>query len=203
MKYLAVLCLAGVLLSGACVNHQPAVASRDSLPGIDSATKNDFFPVAGYLETEIMNVDSTPVALVCYRTSNNRTDSAFISPPEFNTLALQFLPPEIRDSGLEKNFTENSFVDKTTGSITFSYSPIDKNNALQRVDLQTVQGGRGQEVKSIYMEVRRKAGDSLILQKMLWASKRNFQIVTLTSIGGSEQQERQVKVVWDKGEEDE
>jgi hypothetical protein len=203
MKYLAVLCLAGVLLSGACVHHQPAVASHDSLPGSDSTPKNDFFPVADYLETEILNVDSTPVALVCYRTSNNRTDSAFISPSEFNTLALQFLPPEIRDGGLQRNFTENSFADKTTGSITFSYSPIDKNNALQRIDLQTVQGHRGQEVKSIYMEVRRKAGDSLMLQKMLWASKRNFQIVTLTSVGGSEQQERQVKVVWDKGEEDE
>jgi hypothetical protein len=163
MKYLAVLCLAGVLLSGACVHHQPAVASRDSLPGIDSTPKNNFFPVADYLETEILDVDSTPVALVCYRTSNNRTDSAFISPPEFNTLALQFLPSEIRDGALERNFTESSFVDKTTGSMTFSYSPIDKNNALQRVDVQTAQGSRAQEVKNIYMEIRRKTGDSLIV----------------------------------------
>ena len=102
-------------MSGACVNHQPAVVSHDSLPGADSAPKNSFFPVADYLETEILNVDSTPVALVCYRTSNNRTDSAFISPPEFNTLALQFLPSEIRDGALERNFTESSFGDKTTG----------------------------------------------------------------------------------------
>ena len=203
MKHFAVLCLAGTLLSGACVNHQPAVVSHDSLPGADSTPKNRFFPVADYLETEIMNVDSTPIALVRYRTGNHQTDSAFISPPEFNTLALQFLPPEIRDSALEKNFTECSFVDKTTGSMTFSYTPIDKDNALQRLDVQTAQGRNAQEVKSIYMEIRRKAGDSLILQKMLWAAKRNFQIVTLTSVRGSEQQERQVKVVWDKGEGDE
>jgi hypothetical protein len=185
------------------VSHQPAVPVQDSIPGIDSTQKNSFFPVAFYLQTEILNVDSTPVALVRYRTSNNRTDSAFISPPEFNSLALQFLPPEIRDGGLEKNFTESSFADKTTGSITFSYTPIDKNNPLLRVDVQTVPGPRAQEVKSIYMEIRRKAGDSLILQKMLWAAKRNFQIVTFTSVRGSEQQERQVKVVWDKGEGDE
>jgi hypothetical protein len=87
--------------------------------------------------------------------------------------------------------------------MTFSYTPIDKNNALQRLDVQTAQGRRAQEVKNIYMEILRKAGDSVILQKMLWAVKRNFQIVTLTSVRGGEQQERQVKVVWDKGEGDE
>ncbi len=203
MKYLAVLCLAGTLLSGACVNHQPAIASQDSIPGTDSTAKNSFFPVADYLQTEILNVDSTPVALVRYRVSNNQTDSAFISPPEFNTLALQFLPPEIRDGGLEKNFTESSFADKTTGSITFSYTPIDKNNPLLRVDVQTVPGHHAQEVKSIYMEIHRAAGDSVVLQKMLWTSKRNFQIVALTQLKGGGQQERQVKVVWDKGEGDE
>jgi hypothetical protein len=203
MKYLAVLCVAGALLSGACVSHQPAVPVHDSIPGTDSTQKNSFFPVADYLQTEILNVDSTPVALVRYRTSNNKTDSAFISQPEFNSLALQFLPPEIRDGGLEKNFTESSVADKTTGSITFSYTPVDKNNALQRVDVQTVPGHRAQEVKSIYMEIRRSAGDSLILQKMLWTSKRNFQIVALSQVKGGGEQERQVKVVWDKGEEDE
>ncbi len=203
MKYLAVLCLAGTLLSGACVNHQPTIASHDSIPGTDSSAKNSFFPVADYLQTEILNVDSTPVALVRYSVSNNKMDSAFISAPEFNTLALQFLPPEIRDGSLAKNFTESSFADKTTGSITFSYTPIDKSNPLLRVDVQTVQGRRAQEVKSIYMEIRRAAGDSLVLQKMLWTSKRNFQIVALTQLKGGGQQERQVKVVWDKGEEDE
>jgi hypothetical protein len=203
MKYLAALCLAGTLLSGACVSHQPAVPVHDSIPGTDSTQKNSFFPVADYLQTEILNVDSTPLALVRYRVSNGRTDSAFISPPEFNSLALQFLPPEIRDGALEKNFTEGSFADKTTGSITFSYTPIDKNNPVQRVDVQTVRGRNAQEVKSIYMEIHRAAGDSLVLQKMLWSSKRNFQIVALTQVKGGGQMERQVKVVWDMGEEDE
>jgi hypothetical protein len=203
MKYLAVLCLAGTLLSGACVNHQPKVSSSDSLPGTDSTPTNHFFPVADYIETEILNVDSTPVALVRYRTSNNQTDSAFISPPEFNSLALQFLPPEIRDGGLEKNFTESSFADKTTGSMTFSYTPIDKNNPIQRLDVQTAQGRRAQEVKNIYMEIHRTTGDSAVLQKMLWTSKRNFQIVALTQVKGGGGQTLQVKVVWDKGEEDE
>jgi hypothetical protein len=200
MKYLAVLCLAGTLLSGACVNHQPAVPVRDSIPSTDSTLKNNYFPVADYLQTEIMSVDSTPAAIVRFRTSGHKTDSAFISPPEFDKLASQFLPPEISDSSLEKNFTESSFADKTTGSITFSYTPIDKNNALRRVDVQTVQGSRAQEVKNIYMEIRRVTGDSVVLQKMLWAAKRKFQIVALTSVKGSEQQERQLRVVWgDRG----
>jgi hypothetical protein len=200
MKYLAVLCLAGTLLLGACVNHQPVVPVRDSIPSTDSIRKNNFFPVADYLQTEILTVDSTPAALVRYRTSGHQTDSAFISPPEFDKLALQFLPPEVRDTSLAQHFKESSFADKTTGSITFSYTPIDRDNALQRVDVQTAQGRNAQEVKNIYMEIRRVTGDSIVLQKMLWAAKRRFQIVTLTSIKGGQQQEQQLKVVWnDRG----
>lgn len=197
MKYLAVLCLAGTLLSGACVNHQPAIPVRDSTPDTDSTQKNNFFPVANYLQTEIQQVDSTPAALVRYRTNGHQTDSAFISPPEFNKLASQFLPPEVSDSSLEKNFTESSFADKTTASITFSYTPIDKDNVLQRVDVLTAQGKRAQEVKNIYMEIRRVTGDSVVLQKMLWAAQRKFQIVTLTSVKGVKQPEQQLRVVWD------
>jgi hypothetical protein len=200
MKYLAVLCLAGTLLSAACVNHQPAVPVHDSIPGTDPTEKNNFFPVADFLRTEILGVDSTPVALVRYRTSGHQTDSAFISPPEFDKLASQFLPSEVSDSALAKDFTESSFADKTTGSITFSYTPIDKDNALRRVDVQTAQGRQAQEVKNIYMETRRVTGDTVVLKKMLWAAKQRFQIVTLTNVKGGEQLEQQLKVVWgDRG----
>src|ERR1700743_3802373 len=112
MKYLAVSFLTGVLLS-ACVHPgQPAHNSQDSLPGSDSgAAKNTFFPVAEFLETEILAVDSMPLALKQFTVHKDKTDSVFLTVPQFNALALQFIPPEMRDDGLEKNFTESSFVD--------------------------------------------------------------------------------------------
>jgi len=199
MKYPVVLFVLGVSMLGACGHHaQPATSSKDSLPGSDSsAATNQFFPVDDYLEAQILSVDSMPTqAYWEYVTHDNRTDSSLITTADFNKLALQFLPPEIRDGGLNKNFTENSFMDKTTQTITFTYTPVNRDLPLQRVDVQTAPGVRDQEVKSIYLERNRTAGDSVILQKLLWRAKHSFQIMNLIRIKGKAPQEEQIRVVW-------
>lgn len=170
----------------------------------DSAdVSNPFFPVADYLESEILSVDSTPTALLKYVTHMGRTDSSFIGVPEFNALALQFLPVQLRDNHWDQHFTETSFSDKTTRSITFSYSPRDSGSEVQRVDVLTTPGLRAQEVRSIYVEQSHAAGDSFIVRKMLWKSRISFQIVTLLHVKGQSPDEQQVKVVWGSEEEDE
>jgi len=199
MKYLAFLLAVGMLFAACGHSSQPKVSAQQ-----DSAdASNPFFPVTDYLEAEILSVDSTPTALIKYVTHKGRTDSSFISVPEFNTLALQFLPPEIRDSHWERHFTETSFSDKATRTITFTYSPRDSSAEVQRVDVLTTPGRKAQEVRSIYIEQNHRAGDSVIMRKMLWKSKISFQIVTLTHVKGQHPDEQQVKVVWGSEEEDE
>lgn len=87
-------------------------------------------------------------------------------------------------------------MDKTTQTITFTYSPVSRDLPLQRVDVQTAPGVRAQHVKSVYMERTRVAGDSVILQKMLWNSKHSFQIVNLIRVKDKAPLEEQVRVVW-------
>jgi hypothetical protein len=175
MKYFVVLCLAGAFFSAACGNHQQPVnpSQQDSLQQTDSS-KNSFIPVAEFLETEILHVDSVPLALRKYTTVNGRTDSAFIEVPEFNRLALQFLPTGLHDGSFEKNFTETSFMDKSTRSIMFTYSTTIKDQPLRRVDVQTIAGNGSQKVKSIYLEKNRVSGDSLILEKLYWRAGKSF-----------------------------
>ncbi|HVU99011.1 MAG TPA: hypothetical protein VHE34_27505 [Puia sp.] len=205
MKFFIVLCLAGAALLGACSNHQqPATAASDTPARADSgATRNAFFPVADYLEAEIRSVDSAPLAKKMFTVRNGHTDSVFLELPEFNQLAFQFVPRELADSEFEKNFTETSFEDKATRSITFTYSPIGANTELQRVDVLTVPGTRSMEVKSVYLEKLRKSGDSVILQKMFWRAQRNFSIATLVHVKGIQAGEDQIRVVWDDSPEEE
>jgi len=195
MKSIAVLVLLAALLA-ACAGHRPSdPSSKDPLPGSDSPT-TAFFPVADYLESSILGIDSMPIALKKWVIRNHRRDSSFISVPEFNALALRFLPPEIRDKNLQKNFTESSFSDKTTQAVTFTYSPIDKELPLQRVDVVTAPGLNAQQVKSIYLERNRKAGDSVILEKLFWETGKSFQIITMVRIRNASPLEERVKVVW-------
>jgi hypothetical protein len=204
MKYFVFLPLAGAILLAACGSHrQPADSARkeqDSLVQADSA-KNAFFPVAEYLETEILHVDSVPLALRKYSVSNGKVDSAFIQVPEFNDLALQFLPAELHDGSFATNFTESSFMDKSTQSIMFTYSTKLSDHLLKRVDVQTVTGKGSQQVKSIYLEKKHGSGDSLILEKLYWRAGRSFQIVTMTAVKGKPPVEQQLKVVWGDEEE--
>ena len=199
MKYFAFILLSGAMATFSACGH--------SNPPEDTTTKdsvtNSYFPVADYLESEILYVDSTPTALWKYVTHKGKTDSGFIGVPEFNSLALQFLPPAIRDSGWERHFTETSFSDKTTRSITFTYAPRDTGQGVQRVDVRTTPGLRAQEVRTVYVEQTRRSGDSLIVQKMLWTSKISFQIVTMISVKGQTRDEQQVKVVWGAEQENE
>jgi hypothetical protein len=207
MKYPVVLVhlLFVTLLSFSSCGHRAATStpSQDSVAAKDSSVaKNQFFPVDDYLEAEILSVDSMPMAFWKYVTHDNRTDSSLITSGDFNTLALQFLPPEIRDGGLNKNFTESSFADRATQSITFTYSPVDKTLPLQRVDVLTTPGIRAQEVKSIYMERNHTAGDSVILQKLLWRAKHGFTIVNQMRVKGQAPKEEQVRVSWAGDEEE-
>jgi hypothetical protein len=201
MKYFVLLCLSGAIFLTSCRNHQQSAdtSKQDSLSQADSG-RNAYLPVATYLETEILHVDSVPLALRRYRTFNGRTDSAFIQVPEFNQLALQFLPTELHDGSFEKNFTESSFADQSTQSIMFTYSTKVPDQSLRRVDVQTVSGNGRQKVQSIYLEKKHISGDSLILEKMYWRTGKSFQIVTMTAVKGKPPVEQQLKVVWDDEE---
>ena len=152
-----------------------------------------------------MRVDSIPRAMTKYTTRDGKTDSGYIQLSEFNKLALQFLLPEFKDGSFEKNFTETAFMDKSTQSVTFTYSTDNKDLSLQRADVQTTPttGARANQVRSIYLEKSRVSGDSVILQKMYWQAGRNFSVVSLIRVKGQTPIQQQLRVVWDTDEDNE
>ena len=207
MKHFFIVVLAGgSLFWSACGSPvkppSNTAADADSVARKDSMS-NAFFPVGDYLRTEILRVDSTPVAITRYTVQQDRKDSAFISPAEFNKLAAAFLLPEFVDGSFEKKYQESSFMDKVTRSSTFTYSTTERSLPLQRVDVVTIPGNTSYRVKSIYLEKSFVSGDTVVMQKMYWKAGRNFQIITQTNVHGKPAADRQLKVVWDIGEDEE
>jgi hypothetical protein len=198
MKYFA-LFFSGAVLLCACSNpKQPATSQNDSAAHSESgAARPHFFPVAEFLEGEILHTDSALVALKKFTIINGHTDSAFIQVPEFNQLALEFVPRELADSTFEKNFTESAFQDRSTESVTLSYSTESPRTELQRVDVVTVPGVRNQRVKSVYLEKSHKSGDSVILKKLYWHTQRSLDIATITFVKGKQAAEEHIRVIWD------
>jgi hypothetical protein len=198
MKNFSAFFLAGsfavsLLLGSACGSHTspaPPAQKKDS-------TATAFLPVADYLRGEISYVDSTPLAIRKYTTRDNRADSSFIQQEEFNRLAKEFLTPELATDSFSKNFSENSFMDKTTGYLSFTYSTRDKTLPLQRVDVLAAPGASVDKVMSIYLEKVFPSGDTVVRKKMFWQTVRSFLIFTSRQLPGKAPLENQLKVVWE------
>ena len=193
MKNFSAFFLAGSLLMvTACgsPSSSPAVQKEDSV-------STSFLPVADYLLGEISYVDSTPLAIRKYTTLDNHEDSSFIEAAAFNQLAKEFLTPELAADSFARNFSENSFMDKTTGYLTFTYSARNKTQPLQRVDVFVAPGANADKVKSVYLEKTFPSGDTMVTKKMFWQTGRSFQVSTTHQLPGKAPQENQLKVVWE------
>src|SRR5580658_7744629 len=161
MKKFALAWLTGAwLLCAACGRHP----QTSSTPTTDTLSRPDtagtvFFPVADVIESEILQIDTIPVAIRKSITGNGHTDSGFIKPAEFHALAMQFVVPEFRNGQFQKDFTETSFIDNATRAATFTYSPTSRDLPLTRVDVVATPHGAEHEMKTIYMERTRVSGD--------------------------------------------
>ncbi|MDR3717050.1 MAG: hypothetical protein P4L51_29920 [Puia sp.] len=194
MKHLI---LTGALfLAIACHQKNSTNDVRAGKGGADSA-KKAFFPVLDYLNGEIAYVDSTPIAISKYNTEGTKTDSTFISPQEFHQLAQEFIAPELDSASFNREYEETSFMDETTKQLTLTYSTGNGKLTVQRVDVLARQTDDGaSKVSGIYLEKRENRHDTLVVKKMYWQPKKQFQVTTMAGPKGQDTRVRQLKVVW-------
>jgi hypothetical protein len=181
-----------------CSNNKQPVNTKAK----DEETRKNYFPVLDYMKSEIGYVDSTPIALLKYDIRDTHTDSNFIKRPEFHELAKEFIPAELDSPYFQQHFTESSFFDQTSKSITFTYSSTDSTSGLHRVDvLASPQSDGSSKVKSIYMEKTIDKKDIFILKKLYWVSQKSFFIIIITHPSGQNPVTQQIKVVWDNSDQ--
>ncbi len=101
---------------------------------------------------------------------------------------------------MANQFKETSFLDKSSGNATFFYSPTNNTLDIKRIDVVTAKGDVYDQVKSIYIEKNIQKGDSVIIKKLYWKPKRNFQVITHLSKGQQDPKTELIKVVWDNRE---
>jgi hypothetical protein len=185
-----------IVLFSACKNHSTNPAGNQT----DSAAKKNYFPVASFIRDEISYVDSMPLGILKQTIINGQKDSGYIKNEEFHKLAQEFISPIFSSGDFEKDYSETSFMDQTTESITFTYASKNKQQEVTRVDVLAKPGESHIKVKSLYMEKVINRNDTLITKKMYWKAKHNFQVVTSIQPSGQKPVIEQVKVVWDDSE---
>jgi len=187
--------LSVIFLTYACHSKPPEMAAIDTKPA-DTAKKN-YLPVAYYLRAEIASVDSFPLRLMRYHIVDGKTDSGIIKTPVFDRIAKEFLLDELDSSHFEKQFEENSFVDRSTNLVSFTYSTKDSGYGLKRVDVLLSPGAGVDKLNSIYMESIAGNKDSTLITKMSWKAGRNFRILHIQKPKNGKETTDQTIVVWD------
>ena len=132
-----------------------------------------------------------------YRIVQGKTDSGIITTPVFDQIASEFLLPDLDSSLFEKKFEENSFVDRTTNLVSFTYSTKDTGNGLKRVDVLLSPGAGSDKLNSIYMEAISGDTDSTLISKLSWKAGRNFRILQIRKPKNGPETISQTIVVWD------
>ncbi len=187
-----------ILLICACQSKQPETAAVDTKQ-TDTVKKN-YLPVADYLKAEIAAVDSFPLRLMRYHIANGKTDSGIITTPVFDQIAKEFLLPGLDSAYFEKNFEENSFIDRSTNLVSFTYSTKDTGYGLKRVDVLLSPGAGADKLNSIYMEAISGIKDSSVISKLFWKAGRNFRILHIQRPKNGRETTNQTIVVWDSSE---
>lgn len=187
-----------ILIISACHSKQPETTVADS--GKSDTIKKNYLPVDDYLRSEIAMVDSFPLRIMKYRIVNGKTDSGIITTAVFDQLAKEFLLPGLDSSYFEKQFEENSFVDRTTNLISFTYSTKDTGYGLKRVDVLLSPGPEVNRLSSIYMESISGNSNGNTISKMSWKAGRNFSILRIQDPKKGPEITDQTVVVWDSRE---
>ena len=176
---------------------------KDEKPSIikpEQKEKGNYFPVSGFLKGQIHYADSIPTAMLKIVTKNNKLDSAYIKRDEFDNLVHDFIFPELEQNIFEKEFKENSFIDQTTQSATFTYSSNNSKLQLQRVDVLATADESYSKVKSVFMQATINKNDTIIVKKLYWQTNKYFQVATITMLPNQSKTVSQIKVIWDAGE---
>jgi hypothetical protein len=182
----------------ACHSKPPDTIVSDTKQ-TDTAKKN-YLPVVDYIHAEIALVDSFPRLLMRYQIINGKSDSGIITTNVFDQLAKKFLLADLDSSHFEKKFEENSFVDRSTNLVSFTYSTKDTGYGLKRVDVLLTPGPSVSKLNSIYMESIAGNKDSSVISKMSWKAGKNFRILRIIKPKNGKETTDLIIVDWDKSD---
>ena len=188
--YALVWLLCIIAISESCKNS----SGEKSNPQSDTTTKV-YYPIASYIHSQVLYLDSVPLAIMKYTNSNNKADTSITEKKDFATIAEAIVNPDISSPGLKNQYEEVSFIDATLGTISLTYSAKNDTASIRKADVLLKQDNS--EVSTIYIEKKITAADSVILKKALWTAGRNLLITTIVQYKNAPEKVVQEKYVWD------
>lgn len=139
--------------------------------------EKEYFPFKSFLQNELNQIDSLPIAIFKYTNRNNQTDTSIIEKKQFRDLVVSLLNIDLLESNTANAYKELVLEDTDINNIAISYTTDEDQYPIKQLQLNI--RPETSLVKNVYAERIDQANEITILRKILWSTKKG---VTVTSI---------------------
>jgi len=147
------------------------------LTSCNNQEKKEYFPFKSFLENELNQLDSLPVAIFKYSIRNNQTDTSIIEKKQFQDLTVSLLSLDLLEEKTTNAYKELVLEDTDIDNMAINYTTDKDQYPIKQLQLNIKPGTS--LVKNFYVERVDQLNDVTIIRKILWNSKKG---VSITSI---------------------
>lgn len=137
-----------------------------------SSEEKNHFPIHAFLDEELAQIDSLPIAIILTRETIGKTDTVVVDKKEFRPLAMELIGIDLQ----EKKYQELVLEDLQLGNISISYTTEEPNLPIRKIELNI--DASTNKIKSIFAERQDKEGEQLLIRKILWTTATELMVNT-------------------------
>ena len=137
-----------------------------------SSEEKNHFPIHAFLDEELAQIDSLPIAIILTRETIGKTDTVVVDKKEFRPLAMELIGIDLQ----EKKYQELVLEDLQLGNISISYTTEEPNLPIRKIELNI--NASTNKIKSIFAERQDKEGEQLLIRKILWTTATELMVNT-------------------------
>mgnify|MGYP003585543591 FL=1 len=182
---------------GSCGTQDTTTNEHQTDALVADTTNEPLYPYAQYIDSQINYVSNAQLAVFQFNYANGKlVDSSIIPKDTFKAIALQFNNPDLNLTEFRKSYSEESFQDLSTESITFIIKAL--NDASEIKEVTVVLQPESKAVKNIIIKKIIEHPDYTETQNLLWVNNMNCQIVSVLNYKSGKTESKVLKLEWDK-----
>lgn len=142
----------------------------------NSTEEKTHFPVTAFLEEELAQIDSLPIAIILTRETNGKSDTSVVDKKKFRAMAMQLIGVDFQEKKHKNKYQELVLEDAQLGNISIGYTAEDPDLPIRKIELNI--DASSNKIKSIFAERQEVEGEKLLIKKILWTSATELMVNT-------------------------
>jgi len=100
-----------------------------------STEDKNHFPITAFLEEELAQIDSLPIAIILTSETNGLSDTTVMDKKKFRDLAMQLIGIDFQEKKHKDNYQELVLEDAQLGNISIGYTTEDADLPVRKIEL--------------------------------------------------------------------